>query len=158
MTIVLVNPEIPQNTGTIARLCAVTGATLELVHPLGFKIDDKHLRRAGLDYWKSVDIREFNSVDDFLRRRDFNIKNHNSRYFYLTKNAKRFYTEVNWNKNDFLVFGSETSGLDFNTIIVKDSEKLRIPQLKNQRCLNLANAASIVLYEALRQMNFEGMV
>ena len=158
MTIVLVNPEIPQNTGTIARLCAVTGSSLVLVHPLGFKTDDKHLRRAGLDYWKSVDVREINSVNDFLYERNENIKNSNARYFYLTKYADRFYTDVDWQKNDFLVFGSETSGLNFNIIDAQEKNKLRIPQVKGQRCLNLANAASIVLYEALRQQKFTGLV
>lgn len=158
MTIVLVNPEIPQNTGTIARLCAVTGAKLVLVHPLGFKIDDKHLRRAGLDYWKSVDVREISSVRDFINERDENIKNNSARYFYLTKFADRFYSDVKWQENDFMVFGSETSGLDFNTVNATQHHKLRIPQVKGQRCLNLANAASIVLYEALRQLNFNGLV
>jgi len=156
MTIVLVNPEIPQNTGTIARLCAVTDTTLELVHPLGFKIDDKHLRRAGLDYWKSVDVREFKSIDEFkLKQKSVNNP---GRYFYLTKNAGRFYTDVIWQKNDFMIFGSETSGINFDHFDVPEEFKLRIPQVKNQRCLNLANAASIVLYEALRQQNFDGMV
>jgi len=157
MTIVLVNPEIPQNTGTIARLCAVTNTTLELVHPLGFMIDDKHLRRAGLDYWKSVDVREIKSVDEFKEKRQQNINN-NGRYFYLTKHATKFYTEVEWRENDFMVFGSETSGLDFDRLNVPEDCMLRIPQIKNQRCLNLANAASIVLYEALRQLNFDGMI
>jgi len=158
MTIVLVNPEIPQNTGTIARLCAVTNTTLELVHPLGFKIDDKHLRRAGLDYWKSVDVREIKSIDEFKEKRQLNINNNKGRYFYLTKHATKFYTEVEWQENDFMVFGSETSGLDFDRLNVPGECMLRIPQIKNQRCLNLANAASIVLYEALRQQNFDGMV
>ena len=158
MTIVLVNPLIPQNTGTIARLCAVTNTTLELVHPLGFKIDDKHLRRAGLDYWKSVDICEYKSVNEFKAKRQQNMINEKGRYFYLTKHAEKFYTEINWCDNDFMVFGSETSGLDFDELDVPENCKLRIPQVKNQRCLNLANAASIVLYEALRQKEFDGMI
>ncbi|MCK5852324.1 tRNA (cytidine(34)-2'-O)-methyltransferase [bacterium] len=158
MTIVLVNPEIPQNTGTIARLCAVTNSTLELVHPLGFKTDDKHLRRAGLDYWKSVDIHELKSINEFKEKRRQNIIDKKGRYFYLTKHAKKFYTEIDWNENDFMVFGSETSGLDFDELDVPENCMLRIPQIKNQRCLNLANAASIVLYEALRQQKFSGMV
>jgi len=93
MTIVLVNPLIPQNTGTIARLCAVTGTALELVHPLGFKTDDKHLRRAGLDYWKSVAIREINSIKEFKEKRERNVTDKEGRYFYLTKHADKFYTD-----------------------------------------------------------------
>jgi len=158
MTIVLVNPLIPQNTGTIARLCAVTNTSLELVHPLGFKTDDKHLRRAGLDYWKSVDIHEFKSVNEFKEKREQNLTDKKGRYFYLTKHADKFYTEVKWQENDFMVLGSETSGLDFDELEVPENHMLRIPQIKDQRCLNLANAASIVLYEALRQLNFDGMV
>jgi tRNA (cytidine/uridine-2'-O-)-methyltransferase len=158
MTIVLVNPLIPQNTGTIARLCAVTNTTLELVHPLGFKTDDKHLRRAGLDYWKSVDVREIKSVGEFKAKREQNLSDKEGRYFYLTKHATKFYTEIEWQKNDFMVFGSETSGLDFDELNVPEESMLRIPQVKDQRCLNLANAASIVLYEALRQQKFDGMV
>ncbi|RLD11626.1 MAG: tRNA (uridine(34)/cytosine(34)/5-carboxymethylaminomethyluridine(34)-2'-O)-methyltransferase TrmL [Chlamydiae bacterium] len=158
MTIVLVNPEIPQNTGTIARLCAVTNSTLELVHPLGFKIDDKHLRRAGLDYWKSVDVREIKSINSFKEKRRQDLTDKKGRYFYLTKHADKFYTEINWHKDDFMVFGSETSGLNFDVLDIPEEAMLRIPQIKNQRCLNLANAASIVLYEALRQQNFYGMV
>ena len=158
MTIVLVNPLIPQNTGTIARLCAVTNTTLELVHPLGFKTDDKHLRRAGLDYWKSVDVREIKSINEFKEKRARDLINKKGRYFYLTKHADKFYTEVEWRKNDFMVFGSETSGLDFDELAVPENCMLRIPQVKDQRCLNLANAASIVLYEALRQQGFEKMI
>jgi len=158
MTIVLVNPLIPQNTGTIARLCAVTSTSLELVHPLGFKTDDKHLRRAGLDYWKSVDIHEFKSVNEFKEKREQNLIDKKRRYFYLTKHADKFYTEVEWQENDFMVFGSETSGLDFDELEVPENRMLRIPQVAGQRCLNLANAASIVLYEALRQLDFDGMV
>ena len=157
MTIVLVTPEIPQNTGTIARLCAVTGAKLKLVHPLGFKTDDKHVRRAGLDYWSSVDIEEIPSVDSFLNfRKEKEILG--KRFFYLSKFAKNSYAEVEYKESDYLVFGSETSGLNMD--IIKPDEKyvLRIPMIKGQRCLNLANAVSIVLYEGLRQMGFEKLV
>jgi len=147
MTIVLVTPEIPQNTGTIARLCAVTGAKLKLVHPLGFKTDDKHVRRAGLDYWSSVDIEEIPSVDSFLNfRKEKEVLG--ERFFYLSK----------FKESDYLVFGSETSGLNMDVIKPDEKSVLRIPMIKGQRCLNLANAVSIVLYEALRQMGFEKLV
>ena len=157
MNIVLVTPEIPQNTGTIARLCAVTGAKLKLVHPLGFKTDDKHVRRAGLDYWSSVDIEEIPSVDSFLNfRKEKEVLG--ERFFYLSKFAKNSYAEVEYKESDYLVFGSETSGLNMDIIKPEEKSVLRIPMIKGQRCLNLANAVSIVLYEALRQMGFEELV
>lgn len=158
MTIVLVHPEIPQNTGAIARLCAVTGATLELVHPLGFKTDDKHVRRAGLDYWDSVDIHEIQHIQAFLEKRARLLESGNNRFFYLSRYAERHYTDVNWRPTDYMVFGSESTGLDLKELEAPADSVLRIPQRENQRCLNLANAASIVLYEALRQQEFRGLV
>ena len=157
MNIVLVTPEIPQNTGTIARLCAVTGAKLKLVHPLGFKTDDKHLRRAGLDYWSSVDIEEIPSIDSFLTFKK-EKENLGERFFYLSKFAKNSYAEVDYKDSDYLVFGSETSGLNMDIIKADEKSILRIPMIKGQRCLNLANAVSIVLYEGLRQTGFEKLV
>ncbi len=157
MNIVLVNPEIPQNTGTIARLCAVTDAKLKLVHPLGFKTDDKHLRRAGLDYWASVDIEEIPSVDSFLKfRKEKEVLG--KRFFYLSKFGKNNYAEVEYKDSDYIVFGSETSGLNMDILKPAKKSVLRIPMIEGQRCLNLANAASIVLYEALRQTGFKKLV
>ena len=158
MTIVLVHPEIPQNTGTIARLCAVTGTSLELVHPLGFKTDDKHLRRAGLDYWSSVNVSEIPHDEGFLKRRNEFIESKSCRFFYLSKYGKRYYTEIEWKPTDHLVFGSESCGLNMEKLNAPAEATLRIPQVEGQRCLNLANAVSIVLYEALRQQGFRGLV
>jgi len=157
MTIVLVNPEIPQNTGTIARLCAVTGAKLKLVHPLGFKTDDKHLRRAGLDYWPSVDVEEIDSLNSFLKLKK-EKEEQNLNFYYLSKHGKNNYTDVEWKDSDFLVFGSESSGLDMEHLKPDEKSVLRIPMKEGQRCLNLANAVSIVLYEALRQTGFKGLI
>ncbi len=157
MTIVLVHPEIPQNTGTIARLCAVTGAKLKLVHPLGFKTDDKHLRRAGLDYWSSVDIEEISSMKSFLKfRKEKEEKDKN--FFYLSKYGEYNYVDIEWKDSDYLVFGSESSGLDLELLKPDKNSVLRIPMKEGQRCLNLANAVSIVLYEALRQTGFQELI
>lgn len=147
MNVVLVEPEIPPNTGSIARLCAATNTPLHLVAPLGFKIDDKHLRRAGLDYWKYVDIRLHDSWEDFLR------KHGEKQLLYFSKRATQTYTKARCREDDFLVFGPETRGLSQELLDANKERAYRIPMMgQGVRSLNLSNAVSIVLYEALRQL------
>ena len=151
LNIVLVEPEIPQNTGNISRTCAVTGAVLHLVKPLGFSTDDKHLKRAGLDYWHLLDIRYHESLDDFFKAYptgDF--------YFTSTK-GKPNYTEVCYTENSFLFFGKETAGLPEKLIFENYNRCIRIPMKSEARSLNLSNAVAIVLFEALRQLGFPGL-
>lgn len=150
MHIVLVEPEIPPNTGNIARLCAGTNTTLHLVKPLGFSIEDKEVRRAGLDYWDKVKIVVWESFEKFLEN------NKQKRLFYLSTKAKLNYTEVKYSIDDYLIFGKETKGLPEELIFSHPDTAITIPIDKNNiRSLNLANSASIVLYEALRQNNFK---
>ena len=151
MHIVLVEPEIPQNTGNIARTCAATGATLHLVHPLGFSIDEKHVRRAGLDYWSLVDLQEHQSFAELQALYP------SASYFYATTKAQRCYTSVRYPPDAFLVFGKETKGLPEQVICDHQDHAIRIPMRDDQRSLNLANSVNIVLYEALRQHDFPGL-
>jgi tRNA (cytidine/uridine-2'-O-)-methyltransferase len=144
--VVLVEPEIPPNTGNIGRLCLATGSTLHLVKPLGFSIDDRTLKRAGLDYWKEVDVRLWDSFDDLRRSRESD-----SRFFLLTTKSKRVYYEVHFQRGDFLVFGRETKGLPENLLAAHPDELLTIP-MRGTRSLNLATAVGIVLFEATRQL------
>ncbi|NLJ41445.1 MAG: tRNA (uridine(34)/cytosine(34)/5-carboxymethylaminomethyluridine(34)-2'-O)-methyltransferase TrmL [Clostridiales bacterium] len=146
--IVLFEPEIPQNTGNISRTCAVTGAVLHLIKPLGFSVDDHHLKRAGLDYWHSLDIRYHESLEDFFSK-------YQGVDFYLsTTKAQQFYTEVAYSEDSFLIFGKETAGLP-KTLLNKYHDRcIRIPMRRSLRSLNLSNSVAIVLYEALRQLNF----
>ncbi|MBI1993791.1 MAG: tRNA (uridine(34)/cytosine(34)/5-carboxymethylaminomethyluridine(34)-2'-O)-methyltransferase TrmL [Deltaproteobacteria bacterium] len=147
MHIVLVRPEIPPNTGSIARLCAATDTPLHLVAPLGFKIDDKHLKRAGLDYWEYVDVRLHDSWDGFFRRHG------EERLLYFSKRATPSYTQARYQENDFLIFGPETVGLPQDLLEANTERTYRIPMTgRGVRSLNLSNAVSIVLYEALRQL------
>ena len=147
LNIVLVEPEIPPNTGTIARLCGATNSILHLVHPLGFSTDDKHLRRAGLDYWKFVKIVYWDSFEDFLE----NAPKENL-YFLTTKVSKK-YTEARFKLGDYLVFGKETKGLPASVIETHKEQCLTLPmENENIRSLNLAMTAGIVLYEAIRQV------
>jgi tRNA (cytidine/uridine-2'-O-)-methyltransferase len=146
MHVVLVEPEIPPNTGSVARLCAATNTTLHLVAPLGFKIDDKHLKRAGLDYWKYVDVRVHESWGDFLDRHV------SERLLFFSKKAASSYTRADYKDRDFLVFGPETRGLSEELLKANPDRVYRIPMMSSGvRSLNLSNAVSIVLYEALRQ-------
>lgn len=142
--IVLVEPEIPPNTGSIARLCGATNTVLHLVHPLGFSTDDKHLKRAGLDYWKFVDIRYWDSFDQFLEAQDEN------RLYFLTTKTKRSYVDAPFEAGDFLIFGKETKGLPEELLALYADRCLTLPMANsNIRSLNLAMTAGIVLYEAL---------
>jgi len=152
MHVVLVEPQIPQNTGNIVRLCAATGAALHLVGKLGFRIDDRSLKRAGLDYWKFVDITCYDSFEDFENRRSGG-----GAFYLLTTKGKKIYSEAAFKDDDFLVFGSETGGLS-RTIRERYSKScLKIPMADNIRSINLATSAGIVLYEALRQTGFPGL-
>lgn len=147
MHIVLVRPEIPPNTGSIARLCAATETPLHLIAPLGFKIDDKHLKRAGLDYWPYVDVRLHDSWEDFL------AKHGRERLLYFSKRASNSYTRARYQDSDFLIFGPETVGLPEELLDANAERAYRIPMMgQGVRSLNLSNAVSIVLYEALRQL------
>ena len=146
--IVLVEPEIPQNTGNIARSCAVTGAALHLVRPLGFCIDDAHVRRAGLDYWKDVSLRVWDSFEQL--EASFPA----ARFFLFTTHGARTYTDARYRDGDFFVFGKETAGLPEKLRKRRESDCVRIPMRPSQRSLNLSNAAAVALYEALRQTGF----
>ncbi|MDO4565688.1 MAG: tRNA (uridine(34)/cytosine(34)/5-carboxymethylaminomethyluridine(34)-2'-O)-methyltransferase TrmL [Clostridia bacterium] len=146
--IVLVEPEIPQNTGNISRTCAVTGASLHLVHPLGFSIDDSKLKRAGLDYWHDLDLHEYQSFEE-LR-----LAYPHARFFYASTHAKNRYTDMRFKDGDFFVFGRETKGLPKELLRENENSAVRIPMGTNQRSLNLSNSVAIVLYEALRQNGF----
>ena len=148
MNIVLVYPEIPQNTGNIARTCAVTGSTLHLVKPLGFDIDEKAVRRAGLDYWDKVSLRVYENLDEFFKQ------NENGRFWFLSTKADHSYTDVEYSENDYLIFGKETHGLPEPLLKENYQQTLRIPMLPTLRSLNLSNSVAIVLYEALRQLGF----
>lgn len=151
MHIVLFQPEIPANTGNIARLCAVTGCHLHLVRPLGFSTDDKYLKRAGLDYWHLVDIHYYDSLQEVLEK----FKNHSC--FFLTSKGHRSYADVKYDTDSVLIFGRETKGLPDWVHEQYDEACLRIPMLPQTRCLNLSNSVAIVAYEAFRQINYEGL-
>ena len=151
MHIVLVEPEIPQNTGNIARTCAATRTTLHLVHPLGFSIDEKQVRRAGLDYWHLVTIEEHPSFDQL---RD---EYPDAQFFYASTKAPRSYAEVTYPEDAFLVFGKETRGLPEELLHDNYDRCVRIPMIEGARSLNLGNSVAIVLYEALRQQGFAGL-
>lgn len=150
MHIVLYEPEIPYNTGNIARTCAVTGCTLHLVKPLGFSVEDKYLKRAGLDYWHLVDIRYYENFRELQDKFDGN------NFYYVTTKGKRFYHEVEYKPDDFLVFGKETAGLPKELLAANADNCIRVPMVNNVRSLNLSNSVSIVLYEAWRQQGFPG--
>ena len=151
INIVLIEPEIPQNTGNIARTCAATGASLHLVEPMGFKVDDRKLKRAGLDYWHSLDITYYKDINDFFE------KNKNEEFFYFTTKAPKAYTNVEYPKRVFLVFGKETKGLPEELLYNNRERCVRMPMRETLRSLNLSNTVAIAVYEAFRQRNFEGL-
>lgn len=144
VNIVLYEPEIPQNTGNIARLCACTGASLYLVGKLGFSLSDKYTKRAGLDYWDSVDLHKINSMDELFKEFP------NGRFFYLTTKTTRKYTDIEFKDEDFIVFGPESRGLPAEYVTAETA--LTIPMKEGQRSLNLSNSVSIVAYEMIRQL------
>lgn len=155
INIVLVEPEIPQNTGNIARTCAATGGKLHLVHPLGFNISEKEVKRAGLDYWDKVDIEEHESFEKFLEK--YNPDNNNM--FFLTTKGKKVYSDVDYSKMDevFILFGKETKGLPEDILLKYFDNAVRIPMRETLRSLNLSNSVAIVVYEILRQANFDNL-
>ena len=156
LNIVMVEPEIPQNTGNIARTCAITGAKLHLVHPLGFSISEKALRRAGLDYWDKLEIEEHESLEAFLKK----YKPEDNNMFFATTKGKEVYSDVDYSKMDevFVLFGKETKGLP-EWLLKKylHTKTIRIPMKETLRSLNLSNSVAIIAYEILRQKDFENM-
>ena len=152
LNVVLVEPEIPQNAGNIARTCAVTDTVLHLVRPLGFEVTDKYLKRAGLDYWDKVDIRYYDSIEEVMQKY-YNGKNF---WFYSTK-AKIIHSEAKYSDGDFLVFGKETKGLPETLLKAHYDECVRIPMWGELRSLNLSNSVCVGVYEALRQLGYPQM-
>lgn len=148
INIVLVEPEIPQNTGNIARTCAAIGATLHLVHPLGFDISEKAVKRAGLDYWDKLDIIEYEDLEDFKKK----VKSNN--IFLLSTKSKKVYTDISYSDGCYLVFGPETRGLPEDYILENFNHAVRIPMREGIRSLNLSNSVAIVAYEVERQLSY----
>lgn len=149
--IVLVEPEIPQNAGNIARTCAATGCVLHMVRPLGFEVSDKYLKRAGLDYWHLVDVRYYDSFEEVQE------KNKGARFFFFTTKAKHAHSDVEYVDGDFLVFGKETKGLPEELLVDNEESCVRIPMISEARSLNLSNSVAIAVYEALRQTGYAGL-
>lgn len=151
INIVLVEPEIPQNTGNIARTCAAVGASLHLIRPLGFEIDDRKLKRAGLDYWDKLDITYYDGLPEFFE------KNPGADFYCFTTKAQHRYTDIAYPKKVFLMFGKETKGLPEDFLHDNPSKCVRIPMRNTLRSLNLSNSAAIAVYEVLRQRDFDGL-
>ncbi len=146
--IVLVEPEIPQNTGNIVRTCAATGCRLHLVRPLGFEVSDKYLKRAGLDYWHFVDITYYDSIDELFE------KNPNGKFYFFSTKAAKTHSDVQYREGDFLVFGKETKGLPEPLLAAHYNDAVRIPMIGEIRSLNLSNSVAIAVYEAWRQAGY----
>ena len=146
--IVLVEPEIPQNTGNIARTCAATGSKLHIVKPMGFEIDDKKLKRAGLDYWHLLGVVYYENLDAFFSQ------NAEGRFFYATTKGLNTYAEVKFQDGDYILFGKETKGLPEDLLYKNREQCIRIPMISEARSLNLSNSVAVVVYEALRQNGF----
>ena len=151
MNIVLHEPEIPANTGNIGRTCVATGTSLHLIKPLGFDISDKAVRRAGMDYWKELDLHVYENFEEFVE------KNPGARIYMATTKARKAYTEVEYKENDYIMFGKESAGIPEEILVKYEETSVKIPMIGEIRWLNLSNSVSIILYEALRQQDFEGM-
>jgi len=151
MNIVLHQPEIPSNTGNIGRTCMATGTRLHLIEPLGFRLSENALKRAGMDYWEQLDYKRYINYADFLEQ------NPGARIFYATTKAHKCYTDVTYGPDDFIMFGKESAGIPEEILVENEEYCIRIPMLPGTRSLNLANSVSVVLYEALRQNGFGGM-
>ena len=151
MNIVLFEPEIPQNTGNIGRTCVATGTRLHLIGPMGFQITEKAVKRAGMDYWKYLDVTEYDGYEDFLE------KNPGAKIYMATTKAKQRYTDVSYEEDCYIMFGKENAGIPEEILINHPDTCIRIPMNPDIRSLNLSNSAAIVLYEALRQQDFKGM-
>ena len=151
MNIVLHEPEIPANTGNIGRTCVATGTSLHLIKPLGFDISDKAVRRAGMDYWKELDLHVYEDFEEFVE------KNPGARIYMATTKARKAYTEVEYKGNDFIMFGKESAGIPEEILVKYEDTSVRIPMRGARRSRNVSNSGAIFLYEALRQQDFEGM-
>ncbi len=151
MNIVLHQPEIPANTGNIGRTCVATGSVLHLIEPLGFRIGEKELKRAGMDYWEHLDVRRYMNFEEFLE------KNPGAKIWMATTKAKHVYSDVKFGPDDFIMFGKESAGIPEEILVEHEETCIRIPMLDQIRSLNLSNSVAIVLYEALRQQNFNSM-
>lgn len=151
MNIVLLEPEKPLNTGNIGRTCVATGTRLHLIEPLGFHLDDKSIKRAGLDYWPKLDVQRYINYKEFLEI------NKPKRIFMATTKAHQLYTDVSFEEDDYIMFGKESAGIPEEYLVENEEYCIRIPMLEDIRSLNLSNSVAIVLYEALRQQNFAGM-
>ncbi len=151
INIVLHEPEIPGNTGNIGRTCVATGVKLHLIEPLGFQIDEKHLKRAGMDYWDKLDVTIYDDFNDFL------AKNPGARIYMATTKSKQKYTDVNYEEDCFIMFGKESAGIPEEILLDYKDTAVRIPMYPEIRSLNLSNSVAIVLYEALRQHDFKGL-
>jgi len=162
LNIVMVEPQIPQNTGNVARTCAATGSRLHLVGPMAFKPEDKKLKRAGLDYWHLLDITYYNNISEFFSKiSDGALNNHNSEpdtssynFHYFTTKARNIYTEPEYKDNSYLFFGSETKGLDEALLYKNPDQCIRFPMLPGARSMNLSNSVAVGVFEVLRQWNF----
>ncbi len=153
LNIVLFEPEIPSNTGNIGRTCVATGSRLHLIGPLGFRIDEKSVKRAGMDYWNQLDVTEYLGYEDFLEKNPDAVGN----MFMATTKADKRYSDVEYKDDCYIMFGKESAGIPEEILVKNHAECVRIPMEENIRSLNLANSVAIVLYEALRQMDFKGM-
>ena len=151
MNIVLFQPEIPANTGNIGRTCVATGTKLHLIEPLGFLLNDKTIKRAGMDYWEHLDVTRYMNYAEFLE------KNPNANIFMATTKAKHVYTDVAYDDDCYIMFGKESAGIPEEILVDNEENCIRIPMLEQIRSLNLSNSVAIVLYEALRQTNFHKM-
>ena len=151
MNIVLYEPEMPANTGNIGRTCVATNTKLHLIEPLGFKLSEKHLVRAGLDYWPKLDVTVYSNFEDFL------AKNPGAKIYMATTKAEKAYTHVEYGPDDYIMFGKESAGIPEEILLQYPETSVRIPMIGDIRSLNLGNSVAIMLYEALRQNNFEGM-
>ena len=151
INIVLYSPEIPQNTGNVSRTCAVTGAKLHIIKPIGFEISDRTLKRAGLDYWDKLDVTYYENYEDFLGQ------NKNAELYFFSAHGKRAYADIEYPDNAYLVFGRESVGLPKELVAENFDRSVRIPMRKTLRCLNLSNSVAIAVYEVLRQSGFDDL-
>ena len=151
MHIILHQPEIPANTGNIGRTCVATGSSLHLIEPLGFRLDEKSIKRAGMDYWESLDVTRYINYQEFQERHS------GAKIWFATTKAKKVYTEVSFGLDDFIMFGKESAGIPEEILVAHEENCIRIPMLEEIRSLNLSNSVAVVLYEALRQNAFAGM-
>lgn len=151
LNVVLFQPEIPSNTGNIGRTCVATGTRLHLIEPLGFRLNEKEIKRAGMDYWQYLDL------NTYINFEEFSNKNPNAKIWMATTKAKHVYSDVSYGPDDYIMFGKESAGIPEEILVEHEESCIRIPMLEKIRSLNLANSVNIVLYEALRQQNFSHM-